>query len=128
MKGPNKTLRAVVLGLGYFFLYVPIISLMVFSFNASPTVTSWTGFSFRWYHALVNDDALLRAAWREPGPPWREPGPPWREPGPPWREPGPTWRARSRRIRRPAGARSARATVPPASAVADGAVATVHRA
>ncbi|MBH9710646.1 putrescine ABC transporter permease PotI, partial [Burkholderia contaminans] len=33
MNGPNKTLRAVVLGLGYFFLYVPIISLMVFSFN-----------------------------------------------------------------------------------------------
>ncbi|MGE8641631.1 MAG: putrescine ABC transporter permease PotI, partial [Achromobacter sp.] len=63
MKGPNKTLRAVVLGLGYFFLYVPIVSLMVFSFNESPTVTSWAGFSFRWYHALFNDDALLRSAW-----------------------------------------------------------------
>ena len=63
MNGPNKTLRAVVLGLGYFFLYVPIISLMVFSFNESPAVTSWTGFSFRWYHSLFNDDALLRAAW-----------------------------------------------------------------
>ena len=63
MNGPNKTLRGIVLGLGYFFLYVPIISLMVFSFNESPTVTSWTGFSFRWYHSLFNDDALLRAAW-----------------------------------------------------------------
>ena len=42
MNGPNKALRAVVLGLGYFFLYVPIISLMVFSFNESPAVTSWT--------------------------------------------------------------------------------------
>ena len=43
MNGPNKTLRAVVLGLGYFFLYVPIISLMVFSFNESPAVTSPMG-------------------------------------------------------------------------------------
>ena len=33
MKGPNKTLRAVVLGLGYFFLYVPIVSLMVLSLS-----------------------------------------------------------------------------------------------
>ncbi|AZY49549.1 ABC transporter permease subunit [Bordetella avium] len=63
MKGPNKTLRAAALGLGYFFLYVPILSLMVFSFNDSPLVTSWTGFSFRWYHSLFNDDTLLRAAW-----------------------------------------------------------------
>ena len=33
------------------------------SFNESPAVTSWTGFSMRWYHSLFNDDALLRAAW-----------------------------------------------------------------
>ena len=50
-------------GAGYFFLYVPIVSLMVFSFNESPAVTSWTGFSMRWYHSLFNDEALLRAAW-----------------------------------------------------------------
>ncbi|ANY15664.1 ABC transporter permease subunit [Bordetella pseudohinzii] len=63
MKGPNKTLRYAALGVGYFFLYVPILSLMVFSFNDSPVVTSWTGFSLRWYGSLFNDDALLRAAW-----------------------------------------------------------------
>ncbi|OZI51315.1 ABC transporter permease subunit [Bordetella genomosp. 4] len=63
MKGPNKTARGLALGLGYFFLYVPILSLMVFSFNDSPLVTSWSGFSFRWYHALFNDSALLSAAW-----------------------------------------------------------------
>ena len=63
MKGPNKSLRMLVLGLGYFFLYVPIISLMVFSFNDSPVVTSWTGFSLRWYGSLLEDSALLRAAW-----------------------------------------------------------------
>lgn len=51
------------LGLGFLFLYAPIVSLMVFSFNASPLVTSWSGFSFRWYEALFKDEVLLRAAW-----------------------------------------------------------------
>src|SRR5690606_23850537 len=63
MKGPNNTGRSLALGLGYFFLYAPIISLMVFSFNDSPLVTSWSGFSLRWYGSLLNDDALLSAAW-----------------------------------------------------------------
>lgn len=63
MKGPNKTARGVALGLGYFFLYAPILSLMVFSFNDSSLVTSWSGFSFRWYIELFNDSALLSAAW-----------------------------------------------------------------
>ncbi|WP_459618037.1 ABC transporter permease subunit [Bordetella sp. 2513F-2] len=63
MKGPNRTLRALALGLGYFFLYVPIVSLMVFSFNDSPMVTTWSGFSLRWYGSLFQDDALLGAAW-----------------------------------------------------------------
>lgn len=63
MKGPNKTARGLALGLGFFFLYAPILSLMVFSFNESPLVTSWSGFSLRWYQALFNDSALLSAAW-----------------------------------------------------------------
>ncbi len=63
MKGPNKTLRNLALGLGYCFLYVPILSLMVFSFNDSPVLTSWSGFSLRWYHTLFQDETLLRAAW-----------------------------------------------------------------
>jgi len=63
MKGPNKTLRALALGLGYAFLYLPILSLMVFSFNDSAVLTSWSGFSLRWYGELLRDDALLSAAW-----------------------------------------------------------------
>ena len=61
MKGPDKTLRAFVLGLGYLFLYMPIVSLIIFSFNESPVVTSWTGLSLRWYRALLTDEALLDA-------------------------------------------------------------------
>jgi ABC-type spermidine/putrescine transport system permease subunit II len=38
--------------LGFVFLYAPILSLVVFSFNASQLVTVWGGFSTRWYGEL----------------------------------------------------------------------------
>jgi putrescine transport system permease protein len=63
VKGPNPALRAISLGAGFLFLYVPILSLIIFSFNDSPLVTSWSGFSFKWYASLFSDDALLSAAW-----------------------------------------------------------------
>jgi putrescine transport system permease protein len=60
---PSPLGRVIALGIGFFFLYVPIATLMVFSFNDSPIMTSWSGFSWRWYEALVSDRALLNAAW-----------------------------------------------------------------
>ncbi|NLY26898.1 MAG: ABC transporter permease subunit [Alcaligenaceae bacterium] len=62
MTRPNSLLRTLVLVLGYGFLYGPILVLMVFSFNDSAMMTSWTGFSLRWYEALFADQALLSAA------------------------------------------------------------------
>lgn len=62
MAKPSTRLRAVVLGLGYAFLYVPILVLMILSFNDSAMMTTWTGFSLRWYQALFSDRALLEAA------------------------------------------------------------------
>ncbi|MFC5427850.1 ABC transporter permease subunit [Paraburkholderia denitrificans] len=59
----NPVLRYIALGLGFAFLYIPIISLIVFSFNESKLVTVWTRFSIRWYQALVTDDELIAAAW-----------------------------------------------------------------
>ncbi len=47
------------LGLGYAFLYVPIVALVVYSFNASPIPNEWRGFTLRWYAALGSDDELL---------------------------------------------------------------------
>lgn len=44
---------------GFTFLYLPIVTLVALSFNESPLVTSWTGFSLRWYGELANDDALI---------------------------------------------------------------------
>ncbi|MBN8921031.1 MAG: ABC transporter permease subunit, partial [Rhizobiales bacterium] len=49
--------------LGLAFLYVPILVLVVYSFNDSRLVTVWGGWSMRWYAALLDDSALLRAAW-----------------------------------------------------------------
>ena len=43
-------------GLGFLFLYIPIISLMVYSFNESKLVTVWGGFSLKWYAALLEND------------------------------------------------------------------------
>jgi putrescine transport system permease protein len=52
-----------VLAFGYAFLYVPILLVMVYSFNESRLVTVWAGFSLRWWHALLHNDAMLSAAW-----------------------------------------------------------------
>jgi len=49
--------------LGFIFLYAPIVSLIVFSFNESQLVTVWGGFSTRWYGELLRDPQILRAAW-----------------------------------------------------------------
>lgn len=52
-----------VLGLGFAFLYLPILILVVFSFNSSRISTVWSGFSLKWYLALFADDSMLSAAW-----------------------------------------------------------------
>ncbi len=49
--------------LGFAFLYIPIVSLIIFSFNKSKLVTVWAGFSTKWYGKLLNDPQILGAAW-----------------------------------------------------------------
>jgi putrescine transport system permease protein len=49
--------------LGFAFLYLPIISLIVFSFNENKLVTVWGGFSTKWYGELFRDPQILGAAW-----------------------------------------------------------------
>lgn len=53
----------VALALGLAFLYVPIAILVIYSFNDSRLVTVWGGWSTRWYAALLQDSAILEAAW-----------------------------------------------------------------
>jgi putrescine transport system permease protein len=49
--------------LGFAFLYIPILSLIIYSFNDSQLATVWGGFSTRWYGELLNDAQILGAAW-----------------------------------------------------------------
>jgi putrescine transport system permease protein len=49
--------------LGLAFLYLPIAILVIYSFNESRLVTVWAGWSLRWYRELLNDGAVLDAAW-----------------------------------------------------------------
>ncbi|EAU43210.1 spermidine/putrescine ABC transporter, permease protein, putative [Fulvimarina pelagi HTCC2506] len=49
--------------IGFSFLYLPIVLLVIYSFNASQLVTVWAGFSTRWYVQLFNNQGLLDAAW-----------------------------------------------------------------
>jgi len=48
---------------GLAFLYAPMVILVIYSFNASKLVTVWGGWSTKWYFELLNDDAMLDAAW-----------------------------------------------------------------
>jgi putrescine transport system permease protein len=54
--------NAASLGFGLAFLYLPIVILVIYSFNASRLVTVWGGWSLRWYHEFFNDRAMLEAA------------------------------------------------------------------
>jgi putrescine transport system permease protein len=51
------------IALGLAFLYLPILILVIFSFNASRLVTVWGGWSTRWYVSLLSNEAMLEAAW-----------------------------------------------------------------
>ena len=51
------------LGLGYLFLYVPIVALVIYSFNDSPIPNVWRGFTLKWYAALAQDSEMLSGLW-----------------------------------------------------------------
>lgn len=53
----------IILGLGFAFLYLPVLLLMLWSFNSSRLATVWAGFSFKWYGELLRDASMLQAAW-----------------------------------------------------------------
>ncbi|WP_319825270.1 ABC transporter permease [Thalassovita sp.] len=55
--------NATSLTLGFAFLYLPMVILIIYSFNASKLVTVWAGFSTKWYGELFRNDAFLDAAW-----------------------------------------------------------------
>ena len=63
MKPGFTPVTVLALTLGFAFLYLPILLLILFSFNESRLVTVWGGFSLKWYAELLNNELLLDAAW-----------------------------------------------------------------
>lgn len=63
MTGRRSVALISALGFGYAFLYLPIVILIVYSFNDSRLVTVWSHASLRWYAALLENDQMLEAAW-----------------------------------------------------------------
>ena len=55
--------NATALTLGFAFLYIPIVILIIYSFNESRLVTVWAGWSTKWYGEVLRDEAYLSAAW-----------------------------------------------------------------
>ena len=45
----------------FIFLYAPIVTLMIFSFNNSKSMGKWNGFTFKWYGELIHNDSLMEA-------------------------------------------------------------------
>ncbi|MFQ3788339.1 ABC transporter permease subunit [Halomonas sp. A29] len=61
MRKPSFTTLMLIAGL--VFLYLPMIILVIYSFNSSRLVTVWAGFSARWYVELFRDQQILSAVW-----------------------------------------------------------------
>ncbi len=62
MRKRGSTFTLSVLAFGYAFLYIPLISVIVYSFNDSRLATVWGGFSTRWYGELLRNEQVLDAA------------------------------------------------------------------
>ena len=64
-RAPNRIspFNVVSLALGLGFLYLPIVILVIYSFNASRLVTVWGGWSLRWYSEFFHDRAMIDASW-----------------------------------------------------------------
>ena len=51
------------LAAGFFFLYLPIVALVIYSFNDSTIPNRWAGFTLKWYGALASDREMIAGLW-----------------------------------------------------------------
>ena len=63
MNGGRSRFVTAMMIAGFLFLYLPIVLMIVFSFNESRLVTVWGGFSTKWYGELFRNQQILGAAW-----------------------------------------------------------------
>ena len=62
-KKSSKALYILYITVLLVFFYLPIVVMMVFSFNSSKSLTNMTGFSLRWYSRLISDGSIMRAVY-----------------------------------------------------------------
>jgi putrescine transport system permease protein len=62
MIGRRSFLVTTLMAFGFAFLYIPILSMIVYSFNESRLVTVWAGFSTKWYVELFQNEQIINAA------------------------------------------------------------------
>ncbi|MFH1806407.1 MAG: ABC transporter permease subunit [Pseudomonadota bacterium] len=63
MNGKRSTFLFSALVFGFAFLYLPILLVIIYSFNEGKLVTVWAGFSFKWYVSLFSNQGMIDAAW-----------------------------------------------------------------
>ncbi len=59
----GRVLLIVAASFGFFLLYIPLLILVIYSFNRSRLVSVWGGWSTQWYGELLSNEAVLQAAW-----------------------------------------------------------------
>lgn len=59
----KNTAKKIYITLIFIFLYAPIVTLIVLSFNASRTRAKWGGFTLKWYQSLFENEVILQALW-----------------------------------------------------------------
>lgn len=59
----SARMRGLVLAAGLVFLYLPMLLLIIYSFNESRLVTVWSGWSVKWYGELLRDQQMIGAIW-----------------------------------------------------------------
>lgn len=59
----RTAIKKVYITLIFIFLYAPIVTLIVLSFNASKTRAKWGGFTLKWYKSLFENEVIMQALW-----------------------------------------------------------------
>jgi len=59
----KKIVSRIYMALIFIFLYAPILTLIVLSFNASKSRARWGGFTLQWYESLLQDDSIMSTLW-----------------------------------------------------------------
>ncbi len=59
----SRFFKGLYLALILLFLYLPIGTLIFFSFNSSKSMSVWAGFSMRWYREMLNNSQITGAIW-----------------------------------------------------------------